>query len=60
MGPKNVSKPKGIDYVEKLPFMIIFFLYHLYIFVWIQHSCCFANMLFALDHSNSNKELVVH
>ena len=30
---------------------LTFFLYNLYIFVWIQHSCL-ANTVFALDPSN--------
>ena len=38
-------------YIENFPFMAIF-LHNLYIFVWIKHDC-FANMVFALDLSNS-------
>ena len=46
-----VSKQKCIDYIEKWPYMVIF-LYNLYIFVWIQHSCL-DNLVIALDLSIS-------
>ena len=46
-----IQKKKCIEYVENFPFMAIF-LHNLYIFVWIKQDC-FANMVFALDLSNS-------
>ena len=37
-GPKSiVSKQKHIDYIEKCPFMVFFFLYNLYFFVIYGH-----------------------
>ena len=38
---------------------MVIFLYHLYICVWLQHSCL-AEMLFALDTSNNVKMRLWH
>ena len=54
MDPKhNISKQSCINYIEKVPFIVIF-LHNPYIFVWIQQGCL-ANRDFALSSNNSVK-----
>ena len=55
MDTKDVVSKLYRLYRKKMIIQMVIFLYNLHIFAWIQHSCL-ANIVFALDTSNSVKE----